>query len=116
MRTLVVIWNAYDNQWNQDSMLYHQLARVKNDSFQVVMLNYGGSGRYVYRYNKTYDITAHQGFLTSTLIELLKVQTMPQSILLDHKFRIVEINPSLEELLVIESARRVKPVVEALPF
>ncbi len=114
--TLVVIWNAFDNQWNQDSMLYHELARVKNDSFQVVMLNYGGSGRYVYRYNKTYDIFAHQGFLTSSLIALLKVQTMPQSILLDDKFRIIEMNPDLEALLKTEKSRKVRPISEVLPF
>ncbi len=116
VRTLVVIWNAFDNQWNEDSTLIHQLARVKSDSFQVVMLNYGGSGRYVYRYNKTYDIFAKQGFLTSELIELLKVQTMPQFILLDDKFKIVEMNPDLESLLKTEKSRKVRPVTEVLPF
>lgn len=102
MNTLLVVWNAYDKQWEKDSADIHQLSRIaKNEesNLQVIMLNFGGSGKYVHRYNQRYELNnAVQGFCSATLARKLKIQTMPQYFLLDNRFNLLEINPNLKSL------------------
>lgn len=102
VQTLLVVWNAYDKQWDQDSATVHHLARLprtKESNLQVIMLNFGGSGKYVHRYNQRYELNnAIQGFCSANLARNLKIQTMPQYFLLDSKFRIIAINPKLSSL------------------
>jgi len=103
MQTLVVVWNAFDQQWDKDSSLVHQCARLPKNrvsNLQVIMLNFGGSGKYVHRYNQRYELNnAIQGFCSASLARKLKIQTMPQYFLLDSRFNILEINPNLQTIL-----------------
>ncbi len=99
LETLIVVWNSYDKQWDKDSTYVHQLARIPKNGkvkMNVIMLNFGGSGKYVYRYNQRYELNnVTQGFCSATLARKLKIQTMPQYFLLDSRFRIKAINPKL---------------------
>jgi hypothetical protein len=58
------------------------------------MLNHGGSGKYVGRYNKRFEINAIQGFCSSKITKKLKLQNMPQVFILDKSNRIVKIGKS----------------------
>lgn len=102
IQTLLVVWNAYDKQWDLDSAIVHQLARIpknKSSNLQVIMLNYGGSGKYVHRYNQRYELNnAIQGFCSAAVARKLKIQTMPQYFLLDSKFNLLDINPNLNSI------------------
>jgi hypothetical protein len=102
IQTLIVVWNAYDKQWDLDSSLVHQLARLpknKISNLQVIMLNFGGSGKYVHRYNQRYELNnAIQGFCSADLARKFKIQTMPQYFLLDSRFNVLEINPKLNQI------------------
>ncbi len=99
IQTLLVVWNAYDKQWEMDSAMVHQLARLpknKSANLQVIMLNFGGSGKYVHRYNQRFELNnAIQGFCSASVAKKLKIQTMPQYFLLDSKFKLLDINPKL---------------------
>lgn len=99
VETLIVVWNSYDKQWDNDSSYIHEIARKPKNgevNINVIMLNFGGSGKYVFRYNQRYELNnATQGFCSASLARKLKIQTMPQYFLLDSKFRVKAINPKL---------------------
>ncbi len=96
--TLLVVWNADDANFHKDSSALHAFTRNLPDSVQVIMLNHGGSGRYVYGYNRRFETKMIHGFCSPQVTELLKLQTMPQSFLLDPKQRLIDINVSPFEL------------------
>jgi hypothetical protein len=58
------------------------------------MLNHGGSGKYVYRYNKRYETNFFHGFCSPEIAKKLKLQSMPQSFLLDSRQNILKIGMS----------------------
>ena len=90
--TYVVVWNADNPNYINDSAELHDLSRNLPDSIQIVCLNHGGGGRYVYQYNKRYETKFIQGFCSSEVAEKLKLQTMPQYFLIDPKQRLMSIN------------------------
>jgi hypothetical protein len=90
--TYVVVWNADNPNYINDSAELHDLSRNLPDSIQIVCLNHGGGGRYVYQYNKRYETRFIQGFCSSEVAEKLKLQTMPQYFLIDPKQRLISIN------------------------
>ena len=90
--TYVVVWNADNPNFINDSAELHDLSRNLPDSIQIVCLNHGGGGRYVYQYNKRYETNFIQGFCSSEVAEKLKLQTMPQYFLVDPKQRLISIN------------------------
>jgi len=90
--TYVVVWNADNPNYINDSAELHDLSRNLPDSIQIVCLNHGGGGRYVYQYNKRYETQFIQGFCSSEVAEKLKLQTMPQYFLIDPKQRLMSIN------------------------
>lgn len=96
--TVLLVWNADDTMYLKDSSTYHAIARTLPDSVQMIMLNHGGSGRYVYGYNKRYETQMIHGFCSPLVTEKLKLQTMPQVFLLDPKQRLIDINMSPFEL------------------
>jgi hypothetical protein len=96
--TLLVVWNADDVNFHKDSAALHALTRNLPDSVQVIMLNHGGSGRYVYGYNRRFETQIIHGFCSPQVTELLKLQTMPQNFLIDPKQRLIDINVSPFEL------------------
>ena len=96
--TLLVVWNADDVNFHKDSAALHALTRNLPDSVQVIMLNHGGSGRYVYGYNRRFETQMIHGFCSPQVTELLKLQTMPQNFLIDPKQRLIDINVSPFEL------------------
>ena len=96
--TLLVVWNADDVNFHKDSAALHAFTRNLPDSVQVIMLNHGGSGRYVYGYNRRFETKMIHGFCSPQVTEMLKLQTMPQSFLLDPKQRLIDINVSPFEL------------------
>jgi len=90
--TYIVVWNADNPNYINDSAELHDLSRNLPDSLQIVYLNHGGGGRYVYQYNKRYETLIIQGFCSSQVAEKLKLQTMPQYFLIDPKQRLISIN------------------------
>jgi len=96
--TLLLVWNADDSLYHRDSAIYHQISRQLPDTMQIIMLNHGGSGRYVYGYNKRFETKMIHGFCSPQVAEILKLQTMPQVFLLDPKQRLIDINMSPFEL------------------
>ena len=90
--TYVVVWNADNPNYINDSAELHDLSRNLPDSIQIVCLNHGGGGRYVYQYNKKYETQFIQGFCSSEVAEKLKLQTMPQYFFIDPKQRLISIN------------------------
>lgn len=92
--TYIVVWNADDSVFVHDSASLHQLSRNLPDSLQILMLNHGGSGKYVYRYNNRYETVMHQGFCSKEVAEKLKLQTLPQTFLINHKQKLIAINMS----------------------
>ncbi len=96
--TVLLVWNADDSVYHKDSALYHDISRNLPDSVQMIMLNHGGSGRYVYGYNRRFETKMIHGFCSSQVTERLKLQTMPQVFLMDPKQRLIDINMSPFEL------------------
>lgn len=90
--TYIVVWNADNQNYINDSAELHDLSRNLPDSIQILYLNHGGGGRYVYQYNKRYETHFFQGFCSSEVAKKLKIQTMPQYFLVDPKQRIISIN------------------------
>ena len=94
---LIYIWSAENEFFMQDSAQLHQWSRLHPD-VQLVMLNFGGSSKYLSSYNNRYSIQAIQGILTSKIVKKLKLQTMPQYFLLDKKNRIRYMGHSISKL------------------
>jgi hypothetical protein len=87
----VYVWSAENPSFIADSSILHQIQRNLPSNFKILMLNHGGSGRYVYRYNKRYETNFLQGFCSPKIAKKLKLQSMPQSFLLDSRHNIVKI-------------------------
>lgn len=113
----VYVWNAENPEFEKDSAVLHSIQReltaiqLKSPNsipeFKILMLNYGGSGKYVYRYNKTYEVDFFQGFCSPKVAKRLKLQSMPQSFLLDSRQKIVKIGLSPQQFRrVIAKLRR----------
>jgi hypothetical protein len=98
--TVLLVWNADDSLYHKDSAIYHEISRHLPENVQMIMLNHGGSGRYVYGYNRRFDTKMIHGFCSPQVTEMLKLQTMPQVFLLDPKQRLIDINMSAFELIV----------------
>ena len=94
---LIYVWSAENELFMQDSAQLHQWSRLHPD-VQLVMLNFGGSSKYLSSYNNRYSIQAIQGILTSKIVKKLKLQTMPQYFLLDKKNRIRYMGHSISKL------------------
>lgn len=92
--TVLLVWNADDSLFHKDSAMYHQISRQLPDNMQMIMLNHGGSGRYVYGYNRRFETQMMHGFCSPQVAEILKLQTMPQVFLLDPKQHVIAINLS----------------------
>ncbi len=87
----IYVWSAENPTFIQDSAIMHQIQRTLPSNFKILMLNHGGSGKYVYRYNKRYEINFFHGFCSPQIAKRLKLQSMPQSFLLDSRHRIIKI-------------------------
>jgi hypothetical protein len=87
----VYVWSAENPTFIKDSMLMHQIQRNLPSNFKILMLNHGGSGKYVYRYNKRYETIFFHGFCSPKIAKKLKLQSMPQSFLIDSRHKIIKI-------------------------
>lgn len=94
---LVYIWSAENESFINDSFNLHHFIRLHPD-IQLIMLNFGGSSKYLSSYNNRYQIDAIQGILTSKNVKKMKLQTMPQYFLLDKKNRIKFMGHSVYQL------------------
>ncbi len=94
---LVYVWSAENEQFINDSLELHHFARV-HPEIQLIMLNFGGSSKYLSSYNNRYQIESIQGILTSKNVKKMKLQSMPQYFLLDKKNRIKFIGHSIYQL------------------
>ncbi|MBL7812169.1 MAG: hypothetical protein JNL57_08095 [Bacteroidetes bacterium] len=85
----IYVWRDGAEEFAQDSAALHALGRLRKKDFTVLCLNYGASGRYVYRYNKRYDIELLQGFSSNDINGLLKVKKIPSGILINRKQKVL---------------------------
>ncbi len=94
---LIYVWSAENDWFIKDSAQLHNWTRLHPNT-QLVMLNFGGSSKYLTSYNNRYSIHAIQGILTSKMVKKLKLQSMPQYFLLDKKNRIKFMGHSISQL------------------
>ncbi len=94
---LIYVWSAENESFISDSLNLHRWARL-NPNTQLIMLNFGGSTKYLSSYNNRYQIESIQGLLTSKNVKKMKLQSMPQYFLLDKKNRIKFIGHSIYQL------------------
>jgi hypothetical protein len=94
---LVYVWSAENESFIRDSAELHHFIRLHPD-IQLIMLNFGGSSKYLSSYNNRYQIESIQGILTSKNVKKMKLQSMPQYFLLDKKNRIKFIGHSIYQL------------------
>lgn len=95
---IVYVWSAENAVFIQDSALLHKIQRTLPSNFKLLMLNHGGSGKYVYRYNRRYDVNFLQGFCSPKVAKKLKLQSMPQSFVLDEHQKIVKIGMNAHQI------------------
>lgn len=90
--TYIYIWRDGTERLAKDSADWHALGRLQREDFQVLGLNYGGSGRFVYQYNKHYQTNILQGFSSNDVNKQLKIRQIPTGILVDKHMRIVAVD------------------------
>jgi len=95
---IVYVWSAENSIFIKDSAIMHKIQRTLPSNFKLLMLNHGGSGKYVYRYNRRYDVNFLQGFCSPKVARKLKLQSMPQSFLLDERQKIVKIGMNADQI------------------
>jgi len=95
---IVYVWSAENPIFIKDSAILHQIQRTLPTNFKLLMLNHGGSGKYVYRYNRRYDVNFLQGFCSPKVAKKLKLQSMPQSFVLDERQKIVKIGMNAHQI------------------
>ncbi len=95
---IVYVWSAENPVFIQDSSLMHKIQRTLPINFKLLMLNHGGSGKYVYRYNKRYEVNFLQGFCSPKVAKKLKLQSMPQSFVLDDHQKIIKIGMNAHQI------------------
>lgn len=96
--TIVYVWNADNPIFIRDSAVMHKIQRTLPSQFKILMLNHGGSGKYVYRYNRRYDVNFIQGFCSPKVSKKLKLQSMPQSFVLDERQKIIKIGLNARQI------------------
>jgi hypothetical protein len=72
--------------------------QAQNPKFDAVLLNFGGSIRYITGYNSRFSLTVKQLIADSRTISKLNVQKMPHFIILDRKNRILYIGSNLQTI------------------
>ena len=95
---IVYVWSAENPIFIKDSAILHQIQRTLPTNFKLLMLNHGGSGKYVYRYNRRYDVNFLQGFCSPKVAKKLKLQSMPQSFVLDNNQKIIKIGMNVHQI------------------
>lgn len=95
---IVYVWSAENPIFIQDSAILHQIQRNLPANFKLLLLNHGGSGKYVYRYNRRYDVNFLQGFCSPKVAKKLKLQSMPQSFVLDRNQKIIKIGMNARQI------------------
>ena len=97
---LIYVWSAINSDFERDSSALHQILRknASNPKFDALLLNFGGSIRYITGYNSRFSLTVKQLIADSKTISKLSIQKMPQFILLDRKNRILYIGSNLQSL------------------
>lgn len=97
---LIYVWSAINSDFERDSSALHQILRknASNPKFDALLLNFGGSIRYITGYNSRFSLTVKQLIADSRTISKLSIQKMPQFILLDRKNRILYIGSNLQSV------------------
>jgi hypothetical protein len=97
-QTYIYIWHDQSERHLKDSSGLHALGRLKKNDFQVLSLNYGASGKYIYRYNKRFDTELLQGFSSNEINRKLKIKRIPEGILIDRKQRIIAVGKTPSDI------------------
>lgn len=97
---LIYVWSAINSDFETDSSTLHQILRknASNPKFDAVLLNFGGSIRYITGYNSRYSLNVKQLIADSRTISKLNIQKIPQFIILDRKNRILYIGSNLQSI------------------
>jgi hypothetical protein len=97
---LIYVWSAINSDFERDSSTLHHILRkhAQNPKFDAVLLNFGGSIRYITGYNSRFSLTVKQLIADSRTISKLNVQKMPHFIILDRKNRILYIGSNLQTI------------------
>lgn len=98
-QTLIYVWHDQSEKHIKDSSGLHALGRINIKDFQVLSLNYGASGKYIYRYNKRFETKLLQGFSSNDINRKLKIKRIPETILIDRKQRIIAVGKSPDDIL-----------------
>lgn len=95
---LLYVWSAINLEFENDSAKLHQILRdnAQNNKFDAVLLNFGGSIRYITGYNSRFTLNVKQFIADSKTMAKLNVKKIPHFILLDEKNRILYIGSNLQ--------------------
>lgn len=97
--TYIYVWRDGNPEFEKDSAAWHALGRLERADFQVLGLNYGASGRFVFQYNRHFETSIIQGFSSNDVNKVLKIKKIPTGILVDRKMRIVAVDLAPSEVL-----------------
>ncbi len=97
---LIYVWSAINSDFERDSSALHQILRkhALNPKFDAVLLNFGGSIRYITGYNSRFSLNVKQLIADSRTISKLNVHKMPHFLILDRKNRILYIGSNLQTI------------------
>lgn len=87
----IYVWHDQSPEYIEDSAVLHELGRIKEAGFKVLMLNYGASSQYLHRYSRKYETHIYQGFSSNKINKKLKVRKIPTGFLISEKQRIMEV-------------------------
>jgi len=97
---LIYFWSAINSDFENDSSQLHEILRrnSSNPKFDAVLINFGGSIRYITGYNSRFSLNVKQLIADSKTISKLNIQKIPQFIILDRNNRILYIGSSLHSI------------------
>lgn len=87
----IYVWHDQAPDYISDSATLHELGRIKEAGFKVLMLNYGASSQYLHRYSRKYETQIYQGFSSNKINNKLKVRKIPMGFFISEKQRIMEV-------------------------
>ena len=97
---LIYFWSAINKDFELDSSMLHEVLRNNstNQNFDAILVNFGGSIRYISGYNSRFSLKNKQAIADSKTIEKLNIKKIPQFLILDNKNRIIYIGSNIQTI------------------
>ena len=93
----IYVWRDGAADYIRDSSTLHEISRKDSSILRILALNYGASGRYIFRYNRYFQTRIIQGFSSNKINKKLKIRKIPTGILISPTQRIIAVGVSPAE-------------------